>query len=58
MTSQLTHIPSIGPDLPLFSYIGTLNYLLNSKGVINAGVKKVSCCASVAFRKAMLIGFS
>ncbi|KIM38977.1 hypothetical protein M413DRAFT_447338 [Hebeloma cylindrosporum] len=37
---KLTHIPSIGSDIPLFSSFGALNYLLDSRKVINAGVKK------------------
>lgn len=37
---KLTHIPSIGSNVPLFSYIVALNYLLDARKIINAGVNK------------------
>ena len=55
---QLTHIPSTGSDLPLFSYIGTLNYLLDSRRVLSDGVKKVSFCVTPSPLQAILRSLS
>ena len=54
---QLTHISSTASDLPLFSYVGTLNFLRDSRRVLNDGVKKVSFWIS-ALMQAILRGLS
>ena len=40
--TQLKHIPSITSDLPLLSYLGTFQFLTNTKDMINKGVKQVT----------------
>jgi len=51
-TRKLSHIPSIGSDVPLFSYIGTLNFLSDARKVVNAGVKK---CPGTMFKVPQLL---
>ncbi|KIM38724.1 hypothetical protein M413DRAFT_447671 [Hebeloma cylindrosporum] len=37
---KLKHIPSTESNVPLFSYLGALKFLLDSRKVVNAGLKK------------------
>ena len=53
-TLQLTHIPSTEFTVPLFSLLGAVNYLLDARKVINAGLKKVSILCSYDLLQAML----
>ncbi|KAF8159223.1 cytochrome P450 [Crassisporium funariophilum] len=39
-TQRLKHIPSVGPDLPLVSYIGTFRFLVDATKIIDVGLKK------------------
>lgn len=41
MNNQLCHIPTVGPSLPILSYLGVIRFVRDARNMLHEGYAKV-----------------